>query len=326
MKPPKFCVHLVHPPAAEALAYLQDKLDPSIGLTFGPEILDPADFQILVEGVPSREFVEASPHLKSLIIPWAGLPTATRQLMLEFPQISVHNLHHNASATAEMSLALLFAAAKFVVPMDRALRQNDWTPRYQPNPSILLQGKTALILGYGAIGQHVGRVLQAMGLRVMGIRRTPQPDDIAEVHPVTALPDLLPQTDILMITAPLTPETEGLIGEKELALLPAGAILTNVGRGAIVAQKALYEALKNGHLRAAGLDVWYNYPTNEESRPNTPPSDYPFHELDNIVLSPHRGGGARETELLRMETLAHSLNAIPHGEPIPNKVDLQVGY
>jgi phosphoglycerate dehydrogenase-like enzyme len=154
--------------------------------------------------------------------------------MLEFPQVSVHNLHHNAGATAEMSLALLFAAAKFVVPMDQSMRSGNWTPRYEANPSISLEGKTALILGYGSIGQHVGRVLKAMGMRVLGIRRTPQPDDVAEVHGVNDLHDLLPQTDILMITAPGTPDTEGMVGAEELFLMPKGGILTNVGRGPIV--------------------------------------------------------------------------------------------
>jgi phosphoglycerate dehydrogenase-like enzyme len=108
---------------------------------------------VLVSGNPSREIVEASPNLKILVIPWAGLPSPTRELMLEFPKISVHNLHHNAAPTAEVTLALLFAAAKFIIPFDKSLRTHDWKLRYESNPSMLLQGKTALILGYGAIGQ-----------------------------------------------------------------------------------------------------------------------------------------------------------------------------
>jgi phosphoglycerate dehydrogenase-like enzyme len=74
------------------------------------------------------------------------------------------------------------------------------------------------------------------------------------------------------------------------------------------------------------MDVWYNYPSDEESRTNTPPADYPFHELDNVVMSPHRGGGTRDTEVLRMDALALALNAAARGEPIPNKIDLKAGY
>jgi len=319
-------VHYVRPPADKVLADLQAQLDPAIQLTVGSDLPDPTDYHVLVEGVPTREFVAEAPQLQHVIIPWAGLPVSTRELMLEFPQISVHNLHHNAGATAEMALALLFAAAKFIVPMDQSMRTGNWTPRYEANPSISLEGKTALILGYGAIGQHVGRVLKAMGMRVIGIQRTPKPDDVAEVFGLDDLHRLLPEIDILMVTAPGTPDTEGLIGGNEIALMRPGGILTNVGRGPIVDQKALYEALQSGHLQAAGADVWYNYPSDEESRIHTPPADYPFHELDNFVMSPHRGGGTRETNELRMNALAAALNRAARGEPLPNKVDLEAGY
>ena len=319
-------VHYLYPPKMEALALLEGRLDPDVQLTFGPDLPEGADYQILVAGRPTHETLRASPELKVLVIPYAGVSDITRQTLAEYPHVRVHNLHHNAAPTAEMAITLLLAAAKFLVPIDRAMRVHDWRPRYQPNPAVLLEGKTALILGYGAIGQHVGRVLRAMGTRVLGVRRNPSPDDSAEIYPVTALPELLPQADILMVTLPLTPETEGMIGEKELALLPAGAILTNVGRGAVVDQKALYDALKTGYLYAAGLDVWYNYPPDEAARECTPPADYPFHELDNVVMSPHRGGGSMETEQIRMEHLALTLNAAARGEPIPNPVDLEAGY
>jgi len=89
---------------------------------------------------------------------------------------------------------------------------------------------------------------------------------------------------------------------------------------------ALYFALRTGQLRAAGLDVWYNYPASLEERESTPPADFPFHDLDNVVMSPHRGGGSDQTEVLRMTHLAACLNAAARGEPIPNQVDLVAGY
>ncbi len=320
-------VHIKRELEDEKIEILEDCLDPEVELSFGTEPPTPADYRILVAGRPGRELIEVSLCLDVLIIPWAGIPVNTRELMLEFPQIAVHNIHHNAACTAEMALALMFAAAKSLVPMDQALRRGDWRYRTRMEMSLLLEGKTALILGYGKIGRRVGRVLDALGMQVLAIRRNPGSDssDIP-VHPPEALHDLLPQADALFLTLPLTEQTRGLIGAAELNLLPQGAILVNIGRGPIVDQGALYHALESGQLHGAGLDVWYNYPPDEESKSDTPPADFPFHQLDNVAMSPHRGGHTKETGSLRMIHLAESLNAAARGEPIPNAVDLQAGY
>jgi phosphoglycerate dehydrogenase-like enzyme len=147
------------------------------------------------------------------------------------------------------------------------------------------------------------------------------------VYAPRSLPELLPAADVLVSCLPLTTRTEAIIGEAELALLPENALLVNVGRGAVVQEKALFNALRSGRLGGAGLDVWYQYPS-EEARANTPPSAYPFGELDNVVLSPHRAGalGMGESELMRMDALAVSLNAAARGEGIPYRVDVVEGY
>jgi phosphoglycerate dehydrogenase-like enzyme len=321
-------VHLLETPDAEDLRHLQAHLNGGIRLTSGPDYS--GDVHILVAGRPQREHLAACPDLRAVIIPWAGVPEPTRDLLAEYPQIAVHNLHHNAAATAEMAVALLMSATKFIVPIDRKLRAGDWTPRYQPSQSIGLEGKTALILGYGEIGRRVARVCAALGMSVLATRRTldaqTAAEPFAEVHASTELKPLLSHAHALIVTLPLTTETKGLIGEEELALLPRGAILVNVGRGAIVDESALYHALREGPIAAAGLDVWYNYPTDETSRSNTPPSKHPFHELDNVVLSPHRGGDAVDIERLRMAHLAMLLNAAARNEAMPNRVDLKAGY
>lgn len=325
-------VHIQHKPAQAALAHLLHGLRPGITLTFGPEQPDPPAYQVLVAGRPDRARLTASPALRALVIPWAGLPPATRELLHGFPHIATYNLHHNAGATAEMAIALLMAAAKFIVPADRGLRAHDWSMRYGPNPGMMLAGKTALILGYGAIGRRAARMCQGLGMRVLATRRslTSQvADEIAEVYPSTALGELLPQADALIVCLPHTEETDGLLGARELAALSAGAVLVNVGRGPIIAEAALYEALASGHLRAAGLDVWYNYPDEREaSRRRTPPSAYPFGQLDNVVLSPHRAGalGEAETERKRMDALAEALNALAAGKAPPGRIDVAHGY
>ena len=327
---PTLSVHLLNPPDPQAFDLLQRNCAPGILFTTG-ELSTSASYEVLVAGRPQREHLIASPHLRLLIIPYAGLPDATRTLLQDFPHLAVHNLHHNATLTAEMALTLLLAASKFIIPCDRALRQQDWRPRYHPPPAISLEGKTALILGFGQVGQRIGRACHALGMHVLALRRQPENTAPPVEYPVeifgpVMLHQLLPCTHALIIALPATAATEALIGERELALLPPAAVLVNVGRGAIVDQRALYAALASGRLGAAGLDVWYRYPRSQAEWENTLPADYPFHTLDNVVLSPHRAGASTETESLRMTHLAELLNAVARAEPIPNRVDVQAGY
>lgn len=309
----------------EEKAQMEGLLHPDVQVTWGQEVAETA--VILIGGRPTLEQL-SMPNVRALIIPWAGLPTQTGDLLADFPHVAVHNLHHNAAPVAETAVTLLLAAAKLTIPYDQALRQNNWEMRYGERRAALLADKTALILGYGAIGERVARICRAMEMRVLATRRTPpavQPPE-ATIYPSDNLPDLLPQTDALIICLPLTAETKGLIGAAELALLPPGAILVNIGRGLIVEEGALYEGLKNGRLYAAGLDVWYNYPPDETSRGQTAPANFPFHELDNVVMSPHRGGLTLDTEKLRLAHLAELLNQAARGEAMGNRVDLRRGY
>jgi phosphoglycerate dehydrogenase-like enzyme len=314
----------------QARQVIIDNLDPAIEFIMAEETPQPADYHILVAGRPSEEHLTASPNLHTVVIPWAGVAEETLKLMQQYPHLALHNLHHNAAPTAETALMLLLTAAKQILPIERRFREYDWTPRYQPNPALILDGKTILILGFGHIGQIIARACQGMGMNILAIRRNPDepiPEGIQiEIHTPNHLHQLLPHANVLMVTLPLTEETQGMIGQVELKLLPPDAIIVNVGRGPVIDQEALYLALKEGHLHSAGIDVWYNYPPDTESRGNTPPADFPFHELDNIVMSPHRGGGAKDVEILRMTHLARLLNAMANDEPLPNKVDLNIGY
>jgi len=321
-------VHLLHEPPEPALNQLRSELQPGVTLTFGDALVEQPQYEVLVAARAEREHLEASPVLRALIIPFAGLPHETRALLGDFPHLTVHNLHHNAGAVAEMTIALLLAAAKSIVPCDRALRRHDWRPRYASNPAILLEGKTALILGYGAIGKRVACLCRGLGMDVIATRRRATGAGSESVYPPETLWDLLPRADVLIVTLPLTAETEGLIGHAELGLLPPSSVLVNVGRGPVVDEEALYHALQDGTVHAAGLDVWYAYPGDEHSRMHTPPSGFPFHELDNVVMSPHRagGGGSVEVEERRMAHLARLLNAAATGLEIPDRVDIDAGY
>jgi len=323
----KLRVHMVEPSNEDIAGPLRALLDADITLTSGIAPPSLADYHILIAGVPERELLTASSDLHTVIIPWAGLSTRTRELLLEFPHLVVYNMHHNAAPVAETAITLMMAAAKRLLPIDRRFRAHDWSPRYTSGGSMLLNGKTALIVGYGAIGREIGRRCRGLNMQIIAVKRnvTAPVDDYTEIHASAELPQLLHRSAVLFISAPLTPETRGLIGEKELALLPDGAIIINVARGPIVDEAALFQELQSGRLRA-GLDVWYNYPKEEKDRTNTPPSAYPFHELDNVVMTPHMSEESDDTELLRVTELAKMLNAVVSGQPLPNEIDPRQGY
>lgn len=319
-------VRIQHEPDEPARQALFKALDNEVRVTWGAEPGKETDYAILVAGRPSKELLEASEHLHTVVIPFAGVPPGTLEVLREYPEVVVHNLHHNAPATAELAMALLLAAAKSLVPVDRRFRGNDWSDRGAHERAVQLEGRRALIVGYGAIGRRVARACTGFGMEVRAIARNEHPDPGHRLHKPDELQELLPKADVLMVCAPSTAETQGMIGEAEIALLPGDAIVVNIARGPIIDEKALYEALKARRIFAAGLDVWWNYPRTREEWGSTPPSEFPFNELDNVVMSPHRGGHVKSTELLRMTALAELLNAAVRGEEIPNKVDLKAGY
>ncbi len=321
-------VHLLSEPEPDDREVLHGALTGGITCTFGPDLPEPSDFRVLVAGRPTREMLTASPRLDTVVIPFAGLPPETSKLLAEFPELAIHNLHHNTPATTEMAIGLLLAASKMILPMDAALREGRWSGRGQDNPAVLLAGKRALVLGFGAIGQRVSTALAALSMEVTAVRRTGATgrEDGIDVRPVEDLPDLLASARVLVVCVPLTDRTRGMIGAEELRLLPAGAVLVNVARGPVVDETALYEALSDGHLHSAGLDVWYRYPGRDGDPDDTRPSELPFHELPNVVMSPHRGGWLHEIEAHRMEALARLLNAIRAGQTPPHRVDLSAGY
>jgi phosphoglycerate dehydrogenase-like enzyme len=324
-------IHLEREPEPEYKEMLESHLGVGFQITYGSKIVKPESVQYLISHKISKEILESCKLLKGIIIPFVGVPENFREILALYPNLSVHNIHHNAIAVAENTTALMLAAAKNLIPADRAMRSHDWRPRYSANPSVQLSEKTALILGYGTIGQLIGKMLMGFNMRVVATRKSLSSQEIDGeilVYPADHLRHLLPRAQFLINILPLTAETEGLLGFEELALLPKGAVVVNTGRGKVIDQKAFFNALKSGHLGAAGVDVWYNYPTDAASRAHTSPADYPFHTLENVVMSPHRAGGVNsvETEQLRMRHLANLLQHAKKGEALPNRVDLNKGY
>jgi len=294
---------------------------PGFAITHGP---DPhPDTEIWATGSASSETLGALQGLRSIVVPWAGVPEKLVETLASRPQISLHNLHHNADATAEMALALLLSASRQLPRADQQIREGCWGMRFGPPEPTLLHGRTALVLGCGSIGIRVARICRAMGMRVHGVRRAESQGDPKWMHGFDQLSNLLAKTHALIITAPLTRETRGMIGARELARMPAGGILVNVGRGAIVDEEALFGALKSGHLAAAGIDTWYTYPKGDEA---CLPSRFPFHEMENVTMSPHRGGAASQVEGERVRHMVKLVKALAGGDQSFWRVDLAKGY
>ncbi|HJP84219.1 MAG TPA: NAD(P)-dependent oxidoreductase, partial [Fimbriimonadaceae bacterium] len=216
-------------------------LDGAAECTFGNEIPHPVD--VLVKGTPTEEELQGVKHV---VIPFAGIPVATRELLSTKPQTILYNLHHNAADTAEMALALYFAVAKKIVVRDRHLREGKWSEgsfmRGGSADSVRAAGKHALVLGYGAIGQRIANVCRAMEMTVWAVRRSGPFD--SDIHSVEKLDDLLSSAEALFVALPLTPETEGLLSAERLDLLPRNCIIANIARGRIFNEEAMFNWLK----------------------------------------------------------------------------------
>lgn len=308
-------VHIGWQPDTAFSEALQQGLPDGVSVTTGDA--PHPDTEILVWGRPSLEQMRRLPSLRAVVVPFTGVPQETIEAVRALEGVTLHNLHHNAPATAEMAIALMFAAAKRLIPADAEFRQSGWKAREQP-PAMLLSGKRAVVLGYGEIGRRIADCCRGIGMSVTAVSRTGGGGAL----PVNRLHEALPEADALLLALPATSETEGLIGEEEFRILKPSCILVNVGRGATVDEDALFAALSEGRIGGAGLDVWYRYPRHGADRP----SRLPFERLANVVLSPHRGADVDENEVLRARALNELLLAAVQGEPIPNEVDVAAGY
>lgn len=285
-----------------------------------------ADCEVIIGGIVPREILAAAPVLRYQIIPYAGVPRKTREILGDFPHLTLLNSHFNAQAAAEHAWALLLAASKRLVTCHELLRMGDWSPRYADYASWSLQGKTLLLLGYGAIGRALKRMGLAFGMRVMAISRTgPRDSDLADRGTPADLPRLSPQADAIIVALPATEETEGWIDAQAFARMKAGVLFVNIGRGAIVAEEAFHDALASGRIGAAGIDTWWRYPDDPRDPTATPPSRFDLAPFDQLVMSPHRASHVAGRDTARIDALIEILQSIERGDPI-NRVDLRVGY
>jgi phosphoglycerate dehydrogenase-like enzyme len=223
---------------------------------------------------------------------------------------------------AEHVLAVTLALAKqlpFVLDNQRTARwsQNEFIGDRLP---WLLQGRTLGSIGVGTIGSSIAARARAFGMRVVALRRRvghSMVEGLDAVYGPGELDQMLRQTDVLVIAAPLTPETQSLIGERELAQMPRGAIVVNVGRAKIVDTDALVAALRSGHLAGASLDVY---------SPEPLPSDHPLWSAPNVILTPHTSGFRQGHWDEVIDLFAENLTRFQRGETLRFQVLPELGY
>jgi phosphoglycerate dehydrogenase-like enzyme len=225
----------------------------------------------------------------------------------------------NTLAMAEYAVAgiLYFARGLHRAALDRGAGVFDHRA-YRP---LLAEGKTACVVGAGGIGREVGRLCAALGMRVLGTRRTPGgelPTGFAELGGPGDLDNFLPQSEFVVICCQWTPETDRLFDKDRFAAMKAGSVLVNVARGEIVDEEALVDALERGHLRGAALDVYVG----EFER--TPPAR--LWQDPRVLITPHVSGGSDEARHRAVQVFCDNLRAYIDGAPLRNVIDWQRGY
>jgi phosphoglycerate dehydrogenase-like enzyme len=214
----------------------------------------------------------------------------------------------NRNAVAEHAIATMLAFTRHLHTGRDNQRKRHWRGMLSDlsQREDELGGKTLLIVGLGAIGSRLAQLARAFDMRVIATKRNPANVAAAdEVHPPEQLPALLPQADFVVLTCPLTPETENLIDERALAAMKPGAYLLNMARGRCVDEPALLAALQAGRLAGAGIDHFWDEPL---------PTDSPFWEMVNVIITPHTAGETRKYEENVIDILLDNLERLWRGE------------
>jgi phosphoglycerate dehydrogenase-like enzyme len=284
-----------------------------------------ADVDVLVSMGFSVQMAEAAPRLRLLQVPGAGLDRIDRSALR--PGTYLANAYGHEAGIAEYIIGAMIALTRSFGRLDAKLRQGEWDSQWAvgvPAPPLWpeLTQKTLGILGFGHIGQALARRATAFDMQVCAIRRQaqrPTPAAMTFVAGPERLDDVLQLADYLAITLPLSPASRNLIDDHRLRLMKPTAFMVNVARAEICDEAALYRALASGRLAGAALDVWYRYPISAEA---TLPATQPFHELGNVIMTPHVSGWTEGMLSTRAALIADNIERTARGEPPLNPIDL----
>jgi phosphoglycerate dehydrogenase-like enzyme len=236
---------------------------------------------------------------------------------LDFVLTNASGVH--AVPVSEHILAFLFALARGLHRAWRAQAHREWVSQDQQEGLFELADKTMVLVGVGAIGVRTAQMAAALGVRVLGVRRDPMAGapGVEAMFSPDQLTGLLPDADFLVLVVPLTHETQGMIGERELRAMKPTAYLVNVGRGGVVRESALIRALREGWIAGAGLDVFETEPL---------PDGSPLWEMDNVIVTSHYAGLTPRYHERAMAIFLDNLRRYRAGEPLLNVVDKEIGY
>jgi phosphoglycerate dehydrogenase-like enzyme len=282
--------------------------------------------------LPKPEMV---PNLRWLQFHWAGIDHAVQNPLLERPELAVTTLSGaNASQISEYVLMMLLSLGHRMTELISAQKRIEWPrdrwERFSPRE---LRSSTVGIIGYGSIGRQIARLLNSFGATILATKRDVmhpedngyipsdmgdcQGDFVRRLYPPQAIVSMLKECDAVVVTVPLTPETRGLIGAKELAALKPGAFLVDVSRGGVVDQAALITALAERTLGGAALDVFPEEPL---------PAENPLWKLPNVIISPHISGNTPHYDLRAVELFCENLRRYLAGQTLYNLYQPEHGY
>ncbi|MFW9974334.1 MAG: 2-hydroxyacid dehydrogenase [Candidatus Thorarchaeota archaeon] len=287
------------------------------------------DVEIIASVRVPSEFIAKGSNLRMIQTFGAGIDGVDLSAVRERGDIIVCNNHVNSTEVAEFAISLLFAVAKNLIPSDRELRTGNWVHRWGgPVPNLEIRGKKVLIIGLGHIGADIAKRLKSFEVTIIAATRSGASRNSDLVDQVVKIDEVQPhvkEADFVILSLPLTNESEGLVNREFLSWMKPTSILVNISRAQIVDEQALYNALKERRIHGAGIDVWWRYPSKWRGTV-IPPADVPFHELDNIVITPHRAAYSEHIERQLYLFAAENILRFIHGETPLNIIDLERGY
>ncbi|HWP26977.1 MAG TPA: NAD(P)-dependent oxidoreductase [Xanthobacteraceae bacterium] len=228
------------------------------------------------------ELVKQCKTLKHIVFLGTGAASYMNIAALKDLGVTVHTIKgYGDTAVAEHTLALMFACCRQLARMDRDIRRGTWDQL----EGVQLFGKTLGIIGLGGIGREVARLAKGIGMEVLAYNRTPRADPNAKL---VDLETLLAKSDVVSLNLVLNDETRGFLDAARIAKMKPGVILVNTARGALVDEQALLDALRRGHIRFAGFDVYHSEPL---------PADHPLCRMDNVTLSAHAAFRTQEASM-----------------------------
>lgn len=280
------------------------------------------DADVLVSGGCTAEMAAAGKRLR--LVHSAGAGVDRIDIGALPPGTLVANTFHHEDSIAEYVVAATVLLSRGLLRQDRALRAGTWdSPAHSPGTPYpdALSDLTVGFVGFGHIGARTWQRFRAFGAQGVAVTRRGDVDAVTErlawSGTVDDIGTLMETADVVVVSAPLTAETEGLVGAAELARMGPSALLVNVGRGPVVDEDALYAALRDGTIGGAAIDVWYRYPT---AGATGSPSRHPFHELPNVLMTPHSSGLTRQTFARRAADITANIRRLAAGEGLHSVV------